>query len=67
MVTSKFIAFFAFLFVLNNNGSEGSHQIYTEYQNLRAAKVNQTHRTGYHFQPPSNWINDYFEKGQYEE
>ncbi|KDP37327.1 hypothetical protein JCGZ_06781 [Jatropha curcas] len=57
MVTSKFFVVFALLFLLRNNGIEASHQIYPEYQNLKVAKVSQTHRTGYHFQPPRNWIN----------
>jgi beta-fructofuranosidase len=51
------LALFALLFVLSNNGVEASHKIYLRYQSLSVDKVKQTHRTGYHFQPPKNWIN----------
>ncbi|XVE75948.1 hypothetical protein DITRI_Ditri12bG0133300 [Diplodiscus trichospermus] len=40
-----------------NNGVEGSHRVYPKLQSLSAVKVNQLHRTGYHFQPPRNWMN----------
>lgn len=52
------LALFALLFVLSNDGVEASHKIYLRYQSLSVDKVKQTHRTGYHFQPPKNWIND---------
>ncbi|XP_059463499.1 beta-fructofuranosidase, insoluble isoenzyme 1-like [Corylus avellana] len=37
-----------------------SHHIFPEFQSLSAEvfQVKQFHRTGYHFQPPNNWIND---------
>ncbi|CAN1303071.1 Beta-fructofuranosidase, insoluble isoenzyme 1 [Linum perenne] len=38
-------------------GVEGSHRIYRELQSVPCTIVNQTHRTGYHFQPPKHWIN----------
>ncbi|KDP37324.1 hypothetical protein JCGZ_06778 [Jatropha curcas] len=61
MTASKFIAVLAFLFiVLSNNGVEGSHKIYPEYQSLFPVKISKTHRTGYHFQPPKHWINGIF-------
>ncbi|XP_020424574.1 beta-fructofuranosidase, insoluble isoenzyme 1 [Prunus persica] len=44
--------------VINNNGVEASHNIYSRLQNAAAVEVNQLHRTGYHFQPPKHWIND---------
>ncbi|CBI30319.3 unnamed protein product, partial [Vitis vinifera] len=44
--------------IINNNGVEGSHKIHHEYQCVPDTKVRQVHRTGYHFQPPRNWIND---------
>ncbi|KAL0426558.1 UNVERIFIED_CONTAM: Beta-fructofuranosidase, insoluble isoenzyme 1 [Sesamum latifolium] len=40
------------------NGVEASHNVYMHLQSSPApANVNQLHRTGYHFQPPRNWIN----------
>ncbi|KAJ8754759.1 hypothetical protein K2173_012148 [Erythroxylum novogranatense] len=56
----SFLALVAFAFViLNDNGVvEGSHRIYPGLQFLKVVKVQQLHRTGYHFQPPRNWIND---------
>ncbi|VVA15474.1 PREDICTED: beta-fructofuranosidase [Prunus dulcis] len=44
--------------VINNNGVEASHNIYSRLQNAAAVEVKQLHRTGYHFQPPKHWIND---------
>ncbi|KAG8648693.1 beta-fructofuranosidase, insoluble isoenzyme 1 [Manihot esculenta] len=59
MVAPKLLAVLGFLLALCNNGCVlGSHKIYPQYQNLKVHKVNQVHRTGYHFQPPMNWIND---------
>ncbi|XP_024186926.1 beta-fructofuranosidase, insoluble isoenzyme 3 isoform X1 [Rosa chinensis] len=47
------------VFVIHNiNGVEASHKVYPEFQSLRAVKIKQVHRTGFHFQPPSHWIND---------
>lgn len=34
-----------------------SHAVYPELQSLEAGKVDETSRTGYHFQPPKHWIN----------
>ena len=34
-----------------------SHAVYPELQSLEAEKVDETSRTGYHFQPPKHWIN----------
>ncbi|KAL5757510.1 hypothetical protein ACOSP7_020121 [Xanthoceras sorbifolium] len=40
---------------------EASHHIFARYQtspkHLHTSPVNQAYRTGYHFQPPKNWIN----------
>ncbi|CAN0879482.1 Kinesin-like protein KIN-5C [Linum grandiflorum] len=48
----------AFCFVaITIIGVEGSHQIYRELQSVPATKIEQVHRTGYHFQPPKHWIN----------
>ncbi|CAN1277417.1 Beta-fructofuranosidase, insoluble isoenzyme 1 [Linum perenne] len=37
---------------------EGSHKVYSELQSATVEKVEATHRTAYHFQPPKHWIND---------
>ncbi|KAL0347032.1 UNVERIFIED_CONTAM: Beta-fructofuranosidase, insoluble isoenzyme 1 [Sesamum calycinum] len=42
---------------LFNNGVEASHKVYRHLQSVTAFDVKQVHRTGYHFQPPKNWIN----------
>lgn len=42
----------------HNNGVEASHKVYQGLKSKTAVKVKQLHRTGYHFQPPRNWIND---------
>jgi len=55
--TLSVLALFALFFVLSNNGAEASHKIYPQFQTLSVENVNQVHRTGYHFQPPRNWIN----------
>ncbi|KAL4309160.1 hypothetical protein GQ457_01G015280 [Hibiscus cannabinus] len=44
--------------VISSNGVQASHQIYEDLQSkVTTITVEQTHRTGYHFQPPMNWIN----------
>ncbi|XP_057438109.1 beta-fructofuranosidase, insoluble isoenzyme 1-like isoform X1 [Lotus japonicus] len=42
---------------LINNGVEAFHKIYPHLQSVSAVSVSGMHRTGYHFQPPRNWIN----------
>uniref|UniRef100_A0A7N0UUB2 Beta-fructofuranosidase n=1 Tax=Kalanchoe fedtschenkoi TaxID=63787 RepID=A0A7N0UUB2_KALFE len=46
--------------ILCSNGVavEGSHKVYPQYQSLSVSEVKTPGRTGYHFQPPRNWIND---------
>ncbi|CAN6465207.1 unnamed protein product [Victoria cruziana] len=41
-------------------GVQASHQVFQELMSVSppTSSVNQLHRTGYHFQPPMNWIND---------
>jgi beta-fructofuranosidase len=34
-----------------------SHVVYPELQSLEATQIDETSRTGYHFQPPKHWIN----------
>ncbi|RYR71377.1 hypothetical protein Ahy_A02g005639 [Arachis hypogaea] len=47
------------LYVICNkkNGVEGLHKIYPQLQSISAPSVGTLHQTGYHFQPPRNWIN----------
>ncbi|KAG8374077.1 hypothetical protein BUALT_Bualt11G0093500 [Buddleja alternifolia] len=41
-----------------NGGVEASHEVYMQLQSVSSpVNVSQVHRTGYHFQPPRNWIN----------
>ncbi|KAF7838709.1 beta-fructofuranosidase, insoluble isoenzyme 1-like [Senna tora] len=46
-----------FLYVIHHNGVEGSHIVYRGLQSVSTDGVKRLHRTGYHFQPPKNWIN----------
>ncbi|KAF8081439.1 hypothetical protein N665_0887s0023 [Sinapis alba] len=42
---------------------EASHHIYnrlTQSSNTKSPSVNQPYRTGFHFQPPKNWMNGMF-------
>lgn len=48
------------VFVIKNDAVEASHNVYPEFQSLAAVKVNRVHRTAFHFQPPSNWINGWY-------
>ncbi|XWS59470.1 hypothetical protein CRYUN_Cryun08bG0124800 [Craigia yunnanensis] len=63
MAVSKFlwlgilITFLRVIISLNNGRVEASHKVYPQFQSLNAVNVQQLHRTGYHFQPPNNWIN----------
>nr|P26792.1 RecName: Full=Beta-fructofuranosidase, insoluble isoenzyme 1; AltName: Full=Cell wall beta-fructosidase 1; AltName: Full=Invertase 1; AltName: Full=Sucrose hydrolase 1; Flags: Precursor [Daucus carota]AAA03516.1 beta-fructosidase [Daucus carota] len=43
---------------LHINGVEAFHEIHYNLQSVGAENVKQVHRTGYHFQPKQNWIND---------
>ncbi|XP_060177033.1 beta-fructofuranosidase, insoluble isoenzyme 1-like [Lycium barbarum] len=47
-----------FFIVFSNNGVNASHKIFPELQSISPVDVKNVHRTGYHFQPPKNWIND---------
>ncbi|TKY53112.1 Beta-fructofuranosidase, insoluble isoenzyme 1 [Spatholobus suberectus] len=46
------------LCVICNNGVEAFHDIYPNLQSISVRSVSKLHRTGYHFQPHRNWIND---------
>ncbi|ESR39789.1 Beta-fructofuranosidase insoluble isoenzyme CWINV1 [Citrus sinensis] len=37
---------------------QASHHVYRNLQTSQSTSPNQPYRTGYHFQPPKNWIND---------
>ncbi|XP_028756293.1 beta-fructofuranosidase, cell wall isozyme-like [Neltuma alba] len=37
---------------------EATHHVYRNLQTVSSSSSNQPYRTGYHFQPPKNWIND---------
>lgn len=42
---------------------EGSHHVYkrlSQSTNTKSPSVNQPYRTGFHFQPPKNWMNGMF-------
>nr|KJB70242.1 hypothetical protein B456_011G064900 [Gossypium raimondii] len=56
------VAFFFFFALLIGHGIvelEASHHVYKHLLGLlSSAPANQPYRTGYHFQPPKNWIND---------
>ncbi|PWA90649.1 glycoside hydrolase, family 32 [Artemisia annua] len=34
------------------------HKVSKHLQNIKATEISEDHRTGYHFQPKQNWIND---------
>ncbi|XP_021293975.1 beta-fructofuranosidase, insoluble isoenzyme CWINV1-like [Herrania umbratica] len=58
----SFVGFFLFFALLVGHGVvelEASHHVYKNLQTDQStASANQPYRTGYHFQPPKNWIND---------
>ncbi|XVF26956.1 hypothetical protein REPUB_Repub14bG0065000 [Reevesia pubescens] len=62
-MANSFVGFFLFFALLVGHGIvelEASHHVYNNLQTVQsisAASTNQPYRTGYHFQPPSNWIN----------
>ncbi|KAL4368319.1 hypothetical protein GQ457_05G024970 [Hibiscus cannabinus] len=58
MAESCIVGLFLFIAVLTSHGIvelEASHQVYRNLQTVQSR--NQPYRTGYHFQPPKNWIN----------
>ena len=61
MVLSKgvtiIVAVFSISLLLINNGVEAFHKVYPHLQSVSTISVSEVHRTGYHFQPPRNWIN----------
>ncbi|KAI4386953.1 hypothetical protein MLD38_004826 [Melastoma candidum] len=47
-----------FLFSLSLVPLDASHEIFRNLQGIPVALSSQPYRTGYHFQPPKNWMND---------
>ncbi|XP_010534898.1 PREDICTED: beta-fructofuranosidase, insoluble isoenzyme CWINV1-like [Tarenaya hassleriana] len=47
-------------YVVNLEASHHHHHVYKRFQSSKAKSPppNQPYRTGYHFQPPKNWMND---------
>ncbi|RWR83562.1 beta-fructofuranosidase, insoluble isoenzyme 1-like protein [Cinnamomum micranthum f. kanehirae] len=45
-------------FSLSRDVVEASHEVFLNLQSFQPITVSQNHRTGFHFQPPKNWIND---------
>ncbi|XP_027344359.1 beta-fructofuranosidase, cell wall isozyme-like isoform X1 [Abrus precatorius] len=55
------ILLFAIFSLIYGNGVlpiEATHHVYRNLESLSSDSSNQPYRTGYHFQPPKNWIND---------
>ena len=55
-------AVFLLLALLSSSVAEASHRVFPDLQSLdataeRDVAVDDPLRTGYHFQPPSHWIN----------
>ncbi|KAL5579471.1 hypothetical protein UlMin_011913 [Ulmus minor] len=61
MAISRASCLFFFLSILLGHGVlelEASHHVYRNLQVSDSTSPKQPYRTGYHFQPPKNWIND---------
>ncbi|KAK7337258.1 hypothetical protein VNO77_17823 [Canavalia gladiata] len=54
---TTFVVLFSFSVLLTNNGVQALHKVYPHLQSVSAVSVSQADRTGFHFQPPKNWIN----------
>ncbi|RDX76680.1 Beta-fructofuranosidase, cell wall isozyme [Mucuna pruriens] len=52
-----FLAIFSFIYGNGVLPIEATHHVYRNLQTLSSDSTNQPYRTGYHFQPPKNWIN----------
>nr|AEV46321.1 apoplastic invertase [Solanum tuberosum] len=52
-----FLLYFSIILSFNN-GVNASHKVFPGLQSTSTVDVKNVHRTGYHFQPPKNWIND---------
>ncbi|KAG5583113.1 hypothetical protein H5410_053740 [Solanum commersonii] len=51
-----FLLYFSIILSFNN-GVNASHKVFPGLQSTSTVDVKNVHRTGYHFQPPKNWIN----------
>ncbi|KAK8629190.1 hypothetical protein V6N13_078042 [Hibiscus sabdariffa] len=62
MAKSCFVGLCLFFAVLASHGIvelQASHHVYRNLETVQSsASADQPYRTGYHFQPPKNWIND---------
>ncbi|KAL4310283.1 hypothetical protein GQ457_01G040530 [Hibiscus cannabinus] len=62
MAKSCFVGLCLFFAVLASHGFvelQASHHVYRNLETVQSsASADQPYRTGYHFQPPKNWIND---------
>ncbi|XP_058760068.1 beta-fructofuranosidase, insoluble isoenzyme 1-like isoform X2 [Vicia villosa] len=58
MSLTNCLVVFIVVCVLCHNGVEAFHRIYPDLQSVSPHSVNKLHRTGFHFQPNRNWIND---------
>ncbi|KAM0939745.1 putative beta-fructofuranosidase [Dioscorea sansibarensis] len=56
-LTCVFLVWFCFCLPGSIWVGEASHVVYQELQSVSASIVGSQYRTGYHFQPPKNWIN----------
>ncbi|GMI77902.1 ARABIDOPSIS THALIANA CELL WALL INVERTASE 1 [Hibiscus trionum] len=60
-MTNSNVAFFLFLALFVGHGVvelQASHHVFSHLQTVKSSvSAKQPYRTGYHFQPPKNWIN----------
>lgn len=62
MANSSLSLFLLFVLFLGHGvfKLEASHCVYRNGQIYQSMSTNQPYRTGYHFQPPKNWMNGTF-------
>ncbi|XLR69027.1 hypothetical protein HN51_016108 [Arachis hypogaea] len=51
------VLFLTVVLIISNNGVDAFHKVHPHLQSVSRISVSGKHRTGYHFQPPRNWIN----------
>nr|XP_025670907.1 beta-fructofuranosidase, insoluble isoenzyme 1 isoform X1 [Arachis hypogaea] len=52
------VLFLTAILIISINGVDAFHKVHPHLQSVSRISVSGKHRTGYHFQPPRNWIND---------
>ncbi|KAK7268022.1 hypothetical protein RIF29_20704 [Crotalaria pallida] len=57
MFLTIFLALCSLCIILRNNCVEAFHDIHPQLQSVSVHSVDTLYRTGFHFQPPRNWIN----------